>query len=76
VKQHCKTDLSREIPSKDGPRADTAIADFCPSLERLTTAATTTEERVESSFLWKVWAALSFKKEKQGQKVQRHLQSA
>jgi hypothetical protein len=32
VKWHCETDLSLEIPSKDGPRADTAIADFCPSL--------------------------------------------
>jgi hypothetical protein len=32
VKQCSKTDLSREIPGKDGPRTDTAIAEFCPSL--------------------------------------------
>jgi hypothetical protein len=33
VKQHSKTDLSLEIPSEDGPRADTAIAEFCLSCQ-------------------------------------------
>jgi hypothetical protein len=32
VKQCCETDLSREIPGEHGPRANAAIADFCPSL--------------------------------------------